>query len=89
MKSVGISFIRDWAPKTSQIGIVDFDSSSTTLAYLTSIETQSSRDYLIDRMSDSSFVASGGTNIDGGIWKGIEVKLKCLHLYVVAYLQCF
>ena len=73
MKSVAGSFIRDWASKTSEIGIVDFDSRGKILNYLTSIEMEDARTQMVDSLN--GIIASGATNIQDGILKGIEVIL--------------
>lgn len=72
MIGVAKSFVESWAPKSSKIGIVDFDGDAVILAYLTDIDTKSNREYLTQKLEQLD--ASGGTNIDAGIEKGIEVS---------------
>ena len=73
MKSVAGSYIRDWASKSSNIGIVNFDSTGQIVEYLTSIEMESSRSSLTTSLY--SITANGKTNIQDGIQKGIDVIL--------------
>ena len=75
MISTAKSFINNWAPKDSKIGIVEFDyNGGRELAYLTPINTAVSRKELMQTFSKMTQKSYGSSNIGRGIRKGINVR---------------
>lgn len=71
MRQAASTFIMQAAPSGSDIGLVEFESTATTLSDLVRIDTYKDRETINALLPTS---AEGGTSIGSGVLEALEVN---------------